>query len=216
MQTCLLGAFAFLIYYQTNSQLLPMILYIKNMVCPRCVLAVERVLNDNNIPFERVEIGAVHLLDIAPAHRVILENALAQIGLEIINERAQNICQQVKNILVDVLYKRKNHLIINLSEHLSNLLHLNYHYISYLFATVEKTTIEKYFIQQKIQYVQSLLLDSNLTISQIAWELNYSSVAHLSQQFKQHTGLTPSQFRKSLPPVPPQNSIKDSPNSINN
>ena len=185
------------------------------MICLRCVLAVERILHDNNIPFEQIEIGAIHMADIAPTHRIILENALTQIGLEIINERAQNICQQIKNILIDVLYNRKNQLNINLSEHLSDLLHLNYHYLSYLFATVEKTTIEKYFIQQKIQYVQSLLLDSNLTISQIAWELNYSSVAHLSQQFKQLTGLTPSQFRKSLPHARPKNFIKDSPDSIN-
>ena len=175
------------------------VLFVKNMVCHRCQLAVEGVLNQSAIPFEKVINGEIHLQDkISHKQYEHLKNGLTAIGLELINDRMTEVIEKIKQ---HVIKKARNEIPekeskIKLSSYLSNHLNLEYTYISSLFSSIEGRTIENYFIEQRIEKVKELLVYNEYSLSQIAFELEYSSVAHLSNQFKKITGLTPSHFKK--------------------
>lgn len=125
-----------------------------------------------------------------------LEEALIPLGFQVIDDKRSRIIEKIKNVIIDVVHQRDNHTKSNLSDVLSSELHHDYNYLSNLFSEVEGTTIEKYFIVQKIERVKELLVYGELSLSEIAFQLNYSSVAYLSNQFKKVTGLTPSHFRQ--------------------
>ena len=174
------------------------VLLVKNMVCQRCLLAVEEVLKNSAIPFEQVITGEIHLKEkISKEQNNRLSSQLAAIGLELIDNRMSGLIEKIKQLVIkkarnEVSEKEsKTKLSIYLSQHL----HHEYTYLSSFFSSVEGRTIENYFIEQRIEKVKELLVYNEMTLSQIAFDMEYSSVAHLSNQFKKITGLTPSHFK---------------------
>jgi AraC-like DNA-binding protein len=174
-------------------------LLIKNMVCHRCVLAVIDILRSGEIEFSQVKIGEIHLTGELPgAKKTYLKEKLAGIGFELIDNQAGGLIEKIKKL---VILKARNEVDekearIKLSNYLSSKLHHEYTYLSSLFSSVEGRTIENFFIEQRIEKAKELLVYGQLTLSEIAYELEYSSVAHLSGQFKKITGLTPSYFKE--------------------
>lgn len=172
-------------------------LFIKNMVCNRCIMVVQNELDMLGLDVKNIKLGEVTLgKEPAPKEKSKLSEALVPLGFEVIDDRKSRIIDQVKNIIIDLVHHQDNDVKTNISDILSVQLHLDYNYLSNLFSEVEGTTIEKYFIAQKIEKVKELLVYDELSLSEIAFRLNYSSVAYLSNQFKKVTGLTPSHFKK--------------------
>lgn len=172
-------------------------LFIKNMVCNRCIMVVQNELDKLGLDVKNIKLGEVTLgKEPAPKEKSKLSEALVPLGFEVIDDRKSRIIDQVKNIIIDLVHHQDNDVKTNISDILSVQLHLDYNYLSNLFSEVEGTTIEKYFIAQKIEKVKELLVYDELSLSEIAFRLNYSSVAYLSNQFKKVTGLTPSHFKK--------------------
>jgi YesN/AraC family two-component response regulator len=171
-------------------------LYIKNMVCSRCKMAVKAAIEEAGLQPLAVELGEVEIQETpAPVGMEELGNRLQHLGFEIIDNRKSRMIEQVKSAIVSLIHHSEENLHINLSTYIAEKLHHDYNYISNLFSEVEGTTIEKYFIAQKIEKVKELLKYEELTLSPIADKLGYSSVAYLSNQFKKQTGLTPSFYK---------------------
>lgn len=172
-------------------------LYVKNMVCKRCVAAVEKVMADNGLHPTNIVLGEVHLaeenIDDKKA-KVIAD--LEALGFEWIDDRKERMVEAVKALIVELVQDKDNELEINLSDYLSKHLHYEYTTISNLFSELNGITIEKYYIAQKIEKVKELLFYDELSLSEISDRLHYSSVAHLSSQFKKVTGMTPSAYKK--------------------
>lgn len=169
------------------------------MVCRRCILAVEDVLRASAIPFLQVLTGEIHLTkDITPVQHDLLQAKLSKIGLELINNRMSGMVEKIKQLVIKKARNEADEKEIKtkLSAFLSAHLHHEYTYLSSFFSSVEGRTIENYFIEQRIEKVKELLVYKEMTLSEIAFEMEYSSVAHLSNQFKKITGLTPSHFKE--------------------
>lgn len=143
-----------------------------------------------------VELGEVELKN-EPTKETLqrLDTALQNLGFEIIDDRKSRIIEKIKNTIIELIHHSDENIGVNLSEYLTQKLHYDYSYLSNLFSEVEGTTIEKYLIAQKIEKVKELLKYDELTLSQIADRLGYSSVAYLSNQFKKQTGLSPTFFK---------------------
>lgn len=172
-------------------------IHIKNMVCDRCKLVVRNELEKMGYHPVSVELGeAVLDREISPGEKKALDDRLHSLGFAIIDDKKSRLIEQIKKQIIELVHRKNSRLSTNLSDYLSSRLNHDYNYITNLFSEVEGTTIEKYFIAQKIEKVKELLVYDELTLSEIAWEMNYSSVAHLSSQFKKVTGLTPSHFRQ--------------------
>jgi AraC-like DNA-binding protein len=124
-----------------------------------------------------------------------LDKALRSYGLELIADKRAQLIEKIKNIIIEIIHYSEEEIKVNFSDYISENLNYNYTYLSNLFSEVHGTTIEHYIIQQKIERVKELLVYDELTLSEIAWKLHYSSVQHLSNQFKRITGLTPSFFK---------------------
>ncbi|WP_026905179.1 helix-turn-helix domain-containing protein [Pedobacter glucosidilyticus] len=173
-----------------------MVIYIKNMVCSRCKMVVEQVLLDLNLQPEQVLLGEAYLKEIPTKEQMnALKVKLENLGFEIIDDKKSKLIDAIKTQIIVLIHHQKEDLNINLSYFLSGQLKHDYSYLSNLFSEKEGITIEKYFITQKIEKVKELLMYDELSLSEIAYQLNYSSVAHLSSQFKKITGLTPSFFK---------------------
>lgn len=141
-------------------------------------------------------LGEVELdREINNAEKETINNHLQTFGFELIDDKKCRLIGQIKSLIIDLVHHQNSELKANLSDLLSGKLQHDYTYLSNLFSEVEGTTIEKYFIAQKIEKVKELLVYDELSLSEIAFQLNYSSVAHLSNQFKKVTGLTPSHFK---------------------
>lgn len=171
-------------------------LYIKNMVCNRCKLVVKNELEKLNIHPLSVELGEVSLAEeLTDSRKKELGNHLQGLGFELIDDKKSRLIERIKNLIVELVHQHNIDIKTNLSDFLTQHLHHDYNYLSNLFSEVEGTTIEKYFIAQKIEKVKELLVYDELSLSEISDRLNYSSVAYLSSQFKKVTGLTPSHFK---------------------
>jgi AraC-like DNA-binding protein len=160
---------------------------------------VESILQVLAIDYQQVNVGEIHLcIELEEKKKKELETRLQEIGLGLIDSRQNQLIEKVKMLLLPLarneVYKEEKKQ--KLSYYLTEKLHLDYFYLSSLFSAAEGRTIEKYFIEQRIEKVKELLTYDELTLSEIAYRLEYSSVAHLSAQFKKTTGLTPSQFKK--------------------
>ena len=167
------------------------------MVCNRCIMAVKNELDKLGIEPIDVQLGEVTLeKELTTQEKEKLSNALVSLGFEMIDDKKSRLIEQIKNTIIDLVHHQDNETKTNLSDVLSEKLHHDYNYLSNLFSEVEGTTIEKYFIAQKIEKVKELLVYDELSLSEIAFLLNYSSVAYLSNQFKKVTGLSPSHFKK--------------------
>ncbi len=167
------------------------------MVCPRCIAAVTQTFAEAGIKPDAVTLGEVHM-DIPPTSVQLtqIDQALKKLGFELLNPGKAAIIAQIKAAVVQQVHYETTPLQVNLSTFLSDKLHQEYSTLSRMFSAVEGITIEKYFLSQKIEKVKELLRYDELTLSQIALQLDYSSVAHLSSQFKKETGMTPTAFKK--------------------
>lgn len=172
-------------------------LFIKNMVCRRCIMAVEGILASMELEPVHVALGEVELKgELNAGRKTELAGRLAEYGFALIDDRKSRVISRIKSEIISLVHFHDNELRHNLSEHLGRTLHTEYASLSRLFSEVEGTTIEQYYLSQKIERVKELLVYDELSLSEIADKLHYSSAAHLSSQFKKLTGLTPSHFRK--------------------
>ncbi|MDD3195279.1 MAG: AraC family transcriptional regulator [Paludibacter sp.] len=171
--------------------------YIKNMVCNRCIMVVKSEFEKLGFTPTDITLGEVTLdKELTTFQKELLAKELLELGFEVIDDKKSRIIEKIKNTIIDLVHYQDNDSKSNLSELLSSTLQHDYSYLSNLFSEVEGTTIEKYFIAQKIEKVKELLVYDELSLSEIAFRMNYSSVAYLSNQFKKVTGLTPSHFRE--------------------
>ena len=178
-----------------------MILHIKNMVCGRCVTAVRMALEDAGLHPEQVALGEVVIGEDRLTEDVLarVDDILRQRGFERISDRKSRLIEAMKNKIINLVHHSDRlDLRLNWSQIVSDALHYEYNYLSSLFSSVEGITLEHYIIRQKIEKAKELLFYDELTLSEIAYRLGYSSVAHLSGQFKKITGFTPSALKKSL------------------
>ncbi len=168
------------------------------MVCLRCKLLVEEELLRIGISFTSVEMGNVALLHV-PSHdqRETLKANLIKSGLELLDDKKQILVEKIKNLITELINNPEALPVLNYSEFISHKLSYDYTYLANTFSKVEGVNIQQFIIQQKIQKVKQLLIADEYNLTQIAYKLHYSSVAHLSNQFKKTTGLTPSAFKKS-------------------
>ena len=176
-------------------------LYIKNVVCSRCKMVVKSVFENMGITPLSVELGEVELKnDIQENQKQELLKSLRAIGFDLIDDKKSKTIDKIKTLIIDLVQNKNNDLKTNLSDYISRELHQDYNTLSNLFSEVENTTIEKYFINQKIEKVKELIIYDELSLSEIAYSLNFSSVSHLSNQFKKITGFSPTYFKnlKSL------------------
>lgn len=172
-------------------------LFIKNMVCNRCINVVQNELEKLGLEVKHIKLGEVTLAnELTSDEKYAVENSLISFGFQIIDDKKSRIIEKIKNTIIDLVHHQNNNIKNNLSDILSDTLHHDYNYLSNLFSEVEGTTIEKYFIAQKIEKVKELLVYDELTLSEIALRLNYSSISYLSNQFRKVTGLTPSHFKQ--------------------
>ncbi len=167
------------------------------MVCNRCKTAVEGELKKHGLHPLSVELGEVHIQEASLADEQLrtLDRSLRELGFELIDDRKSRIIEKIKNVVINLVHydgeqSRQKH-----SELIAKELHYDYPYLSKLFSDVEGITIEQYIINQKIEKIKEYLVYDELTLSQIADRMGYSSVAHLSAQFKKVTGLPPSHFK---------------------
>ena len=181
-----------------HAKLLAVKILIKNMVCDRCKMAIEDVLAGLDLVPASVHLGEVDLGE------AILEGEqleqfcekIEALGFELINDKKTRLIENIKKTVIALAQQQAGIEKLKLSEYLSNRLFHDYTHLSNLFSTVEGVTIEQYFINQKIEKTRELLVYDELTLTEIADRLGYSSVAHLSRQFKKVTGMTPSQFKQ--------------------
>lgn len=167
------------------------------MVCIRCKMVVKDELAKLGLKYVFVELGEVDLFEeMSPAQHDELKAALLKSGLELLDDKKSVFIQKIKNIIIELVHYSEEPLTINLSEYLSQKLNHDYTYLANLFSEVAGVTIEKFFILHKIERVKELLVYNELTLTEIAHKMHYSSVAHISSQFKKVTGLTPSHFKQ--------------------
>jgi YesN/AraC family two-component response regulator len=172
-------------------------IFIKNMVSTRCKMIVtsefEKVgLHCINIDQGRVEVNGIMTLE--QAHKVGL--ALASYGLELLDNKKSILIERIKNVIVEMVHHTDNPLKTNFSCYLSEKLNLDYTYLANVFSEVQGTTIEQFIILHKVQLVKQLIRNNELNLTEISWKMHYSSLAHLSSQFKKVTGITPSLFKR--------------------
>jgi AraC-like DNA-binding protein len=167
------------------------------MVCIRCKMVVKAELSKLGMGFKTVELGEVEIDEnISPEQRDQLKTGLLKSGLELMDDKKSVLIQRIKNVIVELVHYSEEPLAIKFSEYLSEKLDHDYTYLANLFSEVQGTTIEKFFIAHKIERVKELLVYNELNLTEIAYQMHYSSVAHLSSQFKKVTGLTPSHFKQ--------------------
>lgn len=171
---------------------------IKNMVCPRCIEAVRKSLEELEIHFDSIDLGKVTLPSpLSSDQKAHLSKLLKSKGFELLESKNVVLISQIKSLIIEQIHHSDQNLSENFSTFLAEKLQHEYTALSRLFSQVEGITIERFVTRQKIERVKELLFYDQLNLSQIAFELNYSSVAYLSSQFKKETGMTPSEFKKS-------------------
>jgi len=167
------------------------------MVSNRCKLAVKDELKKLGLHFIVVDLGEVEIMEeLSIQNHELLKNGLLELGLELMDDKKAILIERIKNIIVEMIHHSEEVVKINLSDFLSEKLHHNYTYLASLFSEVQGTTIEQFVILHKIERIKELMIYDELNITEIAWKMNYSSVAHLSTQFKKVTGLSPTHFKQ--------------------
>ncbi|WP_291116826.1 AraC family transcriptional regulator [Flavobacterium sp. UBA6135] len=171
-------------------------LYIKNMVCSRCKMVVKSALESLGHSLLTVDLGEVELrMPVTDDAKKVIAEQLKEFGFEIIDDKKSRTIAKIKTLIIALVHHQNLPLKTNLSDYLSQELHQDYSTLSNLFSEVTATTIEQFYIHQKIEKVKELLLYDEISLSEIADSLNYSNVAHLSNQFKKVTGFSPTHFK---------------------
>lgn len=174
-----------------------MILYIKNMVCNRCVRDVKEIFNKLNISINKVSLGEVEIVeDLSLIESENLKIYLVNNGFKLIEDKKKQLVEKIKIFIIQQVQQGQKERNLNFSTLIVENLNKDYSYLSTLFSSVEGITIEKYIQLQKIEKIKELLIYGELSLNEIAFHLDYSSVQHLSNQFKKATGLNPSYFKK--------------------
>ena len=169
---------------------------IKYMITIRCIMVVKSELEKLGFHYRTVELGEAEIIeDISPEQMDRLNIALKKIGLELMEDQKSILVEKIKAIIIDLVHFKDDQIKVNLSEYLSEKLGHNYSFMSNLFSEVKGTTIESFFLTHRIERIKELLMYDELSLTEIAYRLHFSSVAHLSNHFKKMTGLTPSQFK---------------------
>ena len=167
------------------------------MVCIRCKMVVKTELENLGLLHAAVELGEVEVFStISDEQHDQVKAALLKWGLELLDDKKSVLIQRIKNVIIELAHYSDEPLAIKFSEYLSEKLHYDYTYLANLFSEVQGTTIEKFLITHKIERVKELLIYDELNLTEIAFRMHYSSVSHLSTQFKRVTGLTPSHFKE--------------------
>lgn len=173
-------------------------LHIKNMVCPRCVMVVRQTLEELGFEILEVELGQAVVQVDESISQDRVEEKLKEYGFELIRGRNQQLVEQIKTLLIRYIEEsEQSEESPTLSDYLAKELHQNYSSLSSAFSESQDTTIEKYLIHLKIERVKELLSYGEMTLSEIAYRLNYSSVAYLSNQFKKITGMSVTDYKKA-------------------
>ncbi|HLO54354.1 MAG TPA: AraC family transcriptional regulator [Saprospiraceae bacterium] len=171
-------------------------IYIKNMACESCKVVVREALEELEIPTVKVELGEiVTKVDVSDEEKLALNKKIKKVGLELLEKKDGILIEKIRQIILDYVYKSDEKPDVNFSTILSKELNMSYSYLANFFSEIEATTIEQYIIALKIERIKELIMFDELTLSEIAYQLHYSSVAHLSGQFKKVTGLTPTHFK---------------------
>lgn len=171
-------------------------LYIKYMVSLRCRLLVKEELNKMGLHYVALELGMVDILEeITPEQHDQLRTNLMKSGLEVLDDKRNILIERIKNVIAEMIHYEDEFPVSNYSEVISKKLDYDYTYLSNIFSEVKGITIKQFIILHKIERVKELLLYDELSLKEIAFKLGYSSVAHLSNQFKKITGLTPTYFK---------------------
>ncbi len=173
-------------------------LYIKNMVCRRCKMVVKTEVENLGLRLVTIELGEVVIeeKELTIEQQNKLTTALNNVGFQLIDDKQSKLIEQIKTFIIGIIHYQQQQPQKNFSELISKHLHHDYSYLSNLFSQVEGITIEQYIIHQRIEKAKELLIYDEQSLSQIAFDLGYSSTAHLSNQFKKLTGLTPSKFKQ--------------------
>jgi AraC-like DNA-binding protein len=172
-------------------------LYIKYMVSQRCKMMVKEELKKLGLRYVVVDLGLVEILeDITDEQRERLKTNLLKSGLELLDDKKSILIEKIKNVITDMIHHSDEAQKINYSDYISKKLDYDYTYLSNIFSEVRGITIQQFIIINKIELAKELLLYDELNLTQIAYKLHYSSVAHLSNQFKKVTGLSPSFFKQ--------------------
>lgn len=172
-------------------------IYIKNMVCDRCIMVVRTTFEEFGWPIRSISLGEVEIEnELSETDKEGLNNRLKALGFSLIDDYKSRINEQIKNTLIELVYQKNNRLGMKLSDYLSDKFRQDYRSLSTLFSGIEGIAIEKYYISLRIERVKELLAYDELTLGEISYLMNYSSIAHLSSQFKKETGLTPSHFKQ--------------------
>ena len=167
------------------------------MVSNRCKIVVKEILKEMNLHFILVDLGEVEIMEnITLEQRELLKKELLESGLELMDDKKSILIEKIKTIIIQMIHHTEEDIKINFSDYLSEKLHHNYNYLANLFSEVQGITIEHFIINHKVEKIKELMIYGELTITEIAYKMNYSSVAHLSTQFKKVTGLSPSHFKQ--------------------
>ena len=172
-------------------------IYIKNMVCNRCIMVVDNEFQKLGFTPVKVQLGEVEVGGELTVEEIAeIDEHLKKFGFEIIDDAKSRLIEKIKNLIIQLIHHSNEEIKENYSTYIESHLNKDYNYLSNLFSDIEGTTIEKYIINQKIEKVKELLVHDELTLSEIAYKLGYSNVAHLSAQFRKVTGLTPTHFKQ--------------------
>ena len=172
-------------------------LYIKYMVSLRCKMMVMEELKKLGLHHVVVDLGMVEILeDITPEQRAELKINLQKSGLELLDDKKNILIERIKNIIVEMIHYSDELPKVNYSDYIAEKLAFDYTYLANIFSEVKGITIQQFIIMHKIEKVKELLIYDELNLTEIAYKLHYSSVAHLSNQFKKITGLTPTFYKQ--------------------
>ncbi len=172
-------------------------LYVRNMACLSCKVVVKEALEELKIEPVKVELGEIETRkELSNNEMQQLNNKIKKVGLELLENKQGMIIEKIRKVVVDYVYHTEEKIIKNFSDYLSEKLNYNYTYLANLFSEVEASTIEQYVIAMKIERIKELIMFEDMTLTEISYKLHYSSVAHLSSQFKKVTGLTPTHFKQ--------------------
>ncbi len=176
------------------------------MVSGRCKMAVKEVLKKLGLHYISVDLGEIEIIEqLTDDDRMLLRVGLAESGLELMDDKRASLVVRIKGVIIEMVYHSDEIIKINFSDYISEKMNLDYTYLANLFSEVQGTTIEQFIISHKVERIKELIIYEELNITEIAWKMNYSSVAHLSNQFKKVTGLSPTHFKqlkdKHLSPI---------------